>query len=108
MCYPDDLNQVWTNLVHNALQAMDYKGILTIETQQQEGNIFVKFTDNGKGIPPEVKPKIFQPFFTTKSAGEGSGLGLDIVRKIVEKHEGTIAVESVPGQTTFTVSLPIS
>jgi two-component system NtrC family sensor kinase len=107
MCYPDDLNQVWTNLVHNALQAMDYKGILTIETQQQEANIFVKFTDNGKGIPPEVMPKIFQPFFTTKSAGEGSGLGLDIVRKIVEKHEGKIAVESVPGQTTFTVSLPI-
>ena len=107
MCYPDDLNQVWTNLVHNALQAMDYNGILTIETQQQEANIFLKFTDNGKGIPPEVMPKIFQPFFTTKSAGEGSGLGLDIVRKIVEKHEGTIAVESVPGQTTFTVSLPI-
>ena len=107
MCYPDDLNQVWTNLVHNALQAMDYKGILTIETRQQEANIFLKFTDNGKGIPSEVIPKIFQPFFTTKSAGEGSGLGLDIVRKIVEKHEGTIAVDSVPGQTTFTVSLPI-
>ncbi|MEG4321387.1 MULTISPECIES: response regulator [unclassified Microcoleus] len=107
MCYPDDLNQVWTNLIHNALQAMDYKGILTIETQQQEANIVFKFTDDGKGIPPEVIPKIFQPFFTTKSAGEGSGLGLDIVRKIVDKHEGTIAVESVPGQTTFTVSLPV-
>ncbi|MEG4027648.1 MULTISPECIES: response regulator [unclassified Microcoleus] len=107
MCYPDDLNQVWTNLVHNALQAMDYKGILTIETRQQEANIFLKFTDNGKGIPSEVITKIFQPFFTTKSAGEGSGLGLDIVRKIVAKHGGTIAVDSVPGQTTFTVSLPI-
>ena len=107
MCYPDDLNQVWTNLIYNALQAMDYKGILTIETQQQEANIVLKFTDDGKGIPPEVIPKIFQPFFTTKSAGEGSGLGLDIVRKIVDKHEGTIAVESIPGQTSFTVSLPI-
>lgn len=107
VCYPDELNQVWTNLIHNALQAMDYKGTLTIETHQQEANIVLKFTDNGKGIPTEVLPKIFQPFFTTKSAGEGSGLGLDIVRKIVEKHEGTIAVESVPGQTTFTVSLPI-
>lgn len=107
MCYPDELNQVWTNLIHNALQAMDYKGILTIETLLQEANILLKFTDNGKGIPPEIIPKIFQPFFTTKSAGEGSGLGLDIVRKIVEKHEGKIAVESVPGQTTFTVSLPI-
>ncbi|MBE9187564.1 response regulator [Microcoleus sp. LEGE 07076] len=107
VCYPDDLNQVWTNLIHNALQAMDYKGVLTIETQKQDKNILLKFTDNGKGIPPEVIPKIFQPFFTTKSAGEGSGLGLDIVTKIVKKHEGTIAVESVPGQTTFTVSLPI-
>ncbi len=107
MCYPDDLNQVWTNLIYNALQAMDYKGILTIETKQQEANLVIKFTDDGKGIPPEVIPKIFQPFFTTKSAGEGSGLGLDIVRKIVDKHEGTIAVESVPGQTSFTVSLPI-
>jgi two-component system, NtrC family, sensor kinase len=107
MCYPDDLNQVWTNLIHNALQAMDYKGILTIETYQKEENIVLKFTDNGKGIPPEVIPKIFQPFFTTKPAGEGSGLGLDIVRKIVDKHEGTIAVESVPGQTSFIVSLPI-
>ncbi|MFS8116940.1 MAG: response regulator [Microcoleus sp.] len=107
VCYPDELNQVWTNLIYNALQAMDYKGILTIETLLQEANILLKFTDNGKGIPPEIIPKIFQPFFTTKSAGEGSGLGLDIVRKIVEKHEGTIAVESVPGQTTFTVSLPI-
>ena len=107
VCYPDDLNQVWTNLIHNALQAMDYKGVLTIETQQQEGNIVMKFTDNGTGIPPEIIPKIFQPFFTTKSAGEGSGLGLDIVIKIVEKHEGKVAVESVPGNTTFTVSLPI-
>ncbi len=107
VCYPDELNQVWTNLIHNALQAMDYKGMLTIETQQHEANIVLKFTDNGTGIPPEVIPKIFQPFFTTKAAGEGSGLGLDIVRKILEKHEGTIAVQSIPGQTTFTVSLPI-
>ncbi|NJR25161.1 MAG: response regulator [Richelia sp. CSU_2_1] len=107
VCYPDDLNQVWTNLIHNALQAMDYKGTLTIETQQKEASIFVKFTDSGKGIVPEVLPKIFQPFFTTKAAGEGSGLGLDIVKKIIDKHEGTISVESVPGETAFTVSLPI-
>lgn len=107
ICYPDDLNQVWTNLIHNALQAMDYHGTLTIETLQKEGRIFLRFTDNGKGIPPEIIPKIFQPFFTTKSTGEGSGLGLDIVRKIVDKHEGDVAVESVPGETTFTVSLPI-
>jgi len=107
ICYPDDLNQVWTNLIHNALQAMDYHGTLTIETRQKEGRIFLRFTDSGQGIPPEIIPKIFQPFFTTKSTGEGSGLGLDIVRKIVDKHEGDVAVESVPGETTFTVSLPI-
>jgi two-component system, NtrC family, sensor kinase len=107
ICYPDDLNQVWTNLIHNALQAMDYQGILTIETQKQERNVAVMFSDNGKGIAPEVLPKIFQPFFTTKPAGEGSGLGLDIVRKIVDKHEGKIFVKSIPGETTFTVLLPI-
>ena len=107
ICHPDDLNQVWTNLIHNALQAMNYQGILTIETQQQEENVAVIFTDNGKGISPEVLPKIFQPFFTTKPAGEGSGLGLDIVRKIIDKHEGKISVESMPGETKFTVLLPI-
>jgi two-component system, NtrC family, sensor kinase len=107
ICYPDDLNQVWTNLIHNALQAMDYQGILTIETQKQEGNVAVMFSDNGKGIASEVLPKIFQPFFTTKPAGEGSGLGLDIVKKIVDKHEGKIFVKSIPGETTFTVLLPI-
>lgn len=106
-CYPDELNQVWTNLIHNALQAMENKGTLTIDARQHDGHIDVSITDSGSGIPPEVLPKIFQPFFTTKPAGEGSGLGLDIVRKIIEKHQGTIGVESVPGKTTFTVSLPI-
>ncbi|MGC1199782.1 MAG: CHASE2 domain-containing protein [Geitlerinemataceae cyanobacterium] len=106
-CYPDELNQVWTNLIHNALQAMNNKGTLEIEVRQQDGNIEVSITDSGAGIPPEVLPKIFQPFFTTKPPGEGSGLGLDIVRKIIEKHQGTIGVDSVPGKTTFTISLPI-
>ncbi len=107
-CYFDELNQVWTNLIHNALQAMDYKGKLTIDATKQEHQIHIAITDSGTGIPPEIMPKIFQPFFTTKPAGEGSGLGLDIVRKIVEKHGGKISVESVPGKTTFTVSLPIN
>jgi adenylate cyclase len=107
LCYADELNQVWTNLVHNALQAMDNRGTLTIDAYQQNGSIQVTIADNGKGIPPEVLPKIFQPFFTTKPPGEGSGLGLDIVRKIVEKHEGKISVQSVPGKTEFTVSIPI-
>ncbi|NEP27660.1 ATP-binding protein, partial [Moorena sp. SIO3I6] len=106
-CYPDELNQVWTNLIHNALQAMENKGTLTINVRQQDDQIKVSITDTGKGIPPEIQPKIFQPFFTTKPAGEGSGLGLDIVRKIVEKHHGHMEVDSVPGETTFTVSLPI-
>ena len=106
LCYPDELNQVWTNLIHNALQAMDYRGTLTIGVKKIEDNLRVKVTDSGKGIPPEIMPKIFQPFFTTKPPGEGSGLGLDIIKKIIEKHQGKIEVESVPGQTTFTVFLP--
>lgn len=106
-CYPDELNQVWTNLIHNALQAMENKGTLTIEARAIEDRIAVSITDSGSGIPADVLPKIFQPFFTTKPPGEGSGLGLDIVRKIIEKHQGTIEVDSVPGNTTFTVSLPI-
>ncbi|NEQ37097.1 MAG: GAF domain-containing protein [Okeania sp. SIO3I5] len=106
-CYPDELNQIWTNLIHNALQAMEYDGSLTIEATQLDSYIRVSIIDSGKAIPPEIMSKIFQPFFTTKPAGEGSGLGLDIVRKIIEKHEGKIEVNSVPGETTFTVYLPM-
>src|SRR5919202_1703705 len=108
LCYPDELNQVWTNLIHNALQAMGNKGTLTIDVTRQEPFLLVSITDSGKGIPPEIMPKIFEPFFTTKPPGEGSGLGLDIVRKILEKHQGKIEVESVPGKTRFTVFLPIN
>jgi signal transduction histidine kinase len=108
MCYVDQLNQVWTNLIHNALQAMDNQGTLTLDILQFGNDIKVSVTDSGKGIPPEVMPKIFAPFFTTKPPGEGSGLGLDIVRKIVDKHRGKIEVESVPGKTTFTVVLPVN
>uniref|UniRef100_UPI00187F17E0 sensor histidine kinase n=1 Tax=Microcoleus sp. LEGE 07076 TaxID=915322 RepID=UPI00187F17E0 len=108
LCYPDELNQVWTNLIHNALQAMENQGTLTIDARQQDTNVVVKITDSGKGIPPEILPKIFEPFFTTKPAGEGSGLGLDIVEKIIKKHQGKIDVKSVPGQTEFTVSVPIN
>jgi signal transduction histidine kinase len=107
LCYPDELNQVWTNLLHNALQAMDYKGTLRIDVGMQDNQVLISITDSGIGIPDNIKSKIFEPFFTTKAAGEGSGLGLDIVKKIIDKHEGTIAVESVPGQTTFTVGLPV-
>ena len=108
LCYPDELNQVWTNLIHNSLQAMIGKGTLTIGVQQKKNFILVAIADSGKGIPDDIKDKIFQPFFTTKRAGEGSGLGLDIVRKIIEKHDGKIEVESKVGKgTTFTVELPV-
>ncbi len=108
LCYPDELNQVWTNLVHNALYAMTNKGTLTIEVAEQDNQVLVCITDSGTGIPDNIQQKIFEAFFTTKPPGEGSGLGLDIVQKIINKHEGAIRVESQPGQTTFTVSLPIT
>ncbi|MBD1829017.1 CBS domain-containing protein [Microcoleus vaginatus GB1-A2] len=107
LCYPDELNQVWTNLLHNALQAMGNKGVLKIDVKYQDNVILVSITDSGQGIPPEIMPRIFEPFFTTKPPGEGSGLGLDIVQKILRKHQGELQVESVPGKTKFTISLPI-
>ena len=108
-CYPDELNQIWTNLVHNALQAMEYKGVLNIDVVQADVNtIQVSINDTGHGIPDEIRDKIFSPFFTTKPPGEGSGLGLDIVKKIILKHEGRIEVESVVNKgTTFHIYLPI-
>ncbi len=110
--YADELNQVWTNLIHNALQAMEYQGELSIavhiaqNAQAQEG-LAVIFHDTGCGVPEALQEKIFQPFFTTKSAPEGTGLGLDIARKIVQKHQGIISLHSQPGDTTFTIWLPI-
>ncbi len=108
MGHPDELNQVWTNMIHNALQAMNNAGELRVEAKHKDNNVVVKITDSGSGIPPEIMDKIFNAFFTTKPQGEGSGLGLDISRKIIDKHRGKIDVESVPGQTTFTVTLPVS
>lgn len=105
-CYPDELNQVWTNLIHNAIQAMNGKGKLEIGVSQEDTYVEVTVTDSGSGVAPEIRDKIFDPFFTTKPAGEGSGLGLDIVRKIIDKHKGKIKVESQPGRTTFMVCLP--
>lgn len=105
-CFPDELNQVWTNIIHNSLQAMDNQGTIDIDIKQENNNAILAFTDSGSGIPEDVKARIFEPFFTTKPAGEGSGLGLDIVKKIVEKHDGEISVESEPGKTTFTIKLP--
>jgi len=105
-CYPEELAQVWTNLIHNAIQAMEYQGQLAILAYSNDTQIVIEVIDSGKGIPSEILPQIFTPFFTTKPAGEGSGLGLDIVSKIIKKHEGEITVESREGRTVFQVRLP--
>jgi two-component system, NtrC family, sensor kinase len=106
--YADELGQVWMNLVHNALQAMDYKGRLEIGLRQDADWARVRITDSGCGIPEAIRERIFQPFFTTKPAGEGSGLGLDIVRRIVDKHQGEIRLESTVGVgTRVEVWLPV-
>jgi signal transduction histidine kinase len=116
LCYPDELNQVWTNLLHNAIQATLGKGKLEISLQKKEKlelpnvsktGLCVTITDNGMGIPPEFQLKIFDPFFTTKKAGEGTGLGLHICREIVRKHGGDITLESRPGFTRFFIHLPL-
>jgi GAF domain-containing protein len=107
LAYPDELIQVWTNLIHNAIQAMESGGTLTIATRQQDQGILISFTDTGSGIPIEAQQKIFDAFFTTKPAGKGSGLGLHICQKIIAKHQGQIQVESQPGHTQFRVWLPI-
>lgn len=104
--YPDELSQVWTNLIQNAIQAMQGEGNLDIQVRETNNGAEVRIIDSGSGIPPDIQQKIFMPFFTTKKRGEGTGLGLDICKKIVEKHLGTISVESRPGRTCFTVWLP--
>ncbi len=103
--YPDELIQVWTNLIHNAIQAMNGQGTLTLTTRILDQQILVEVTDSGAGISPAVQARIFEPFFTTKPMGEGSGLGLHICQKIVDKHQGRMEVVSQPGQTTFRVWL---
>ncbi len=106
--YVDELNQVWTNLIHNAVQALGGRGDIVIETRLDGAEVEVAVEDNGPGIPPEVLPRIFEPFFTTKAKGEGTGLGLGIVRQIVDKHGGRIEVETRPGRTRFRVRLPLA
>ena len=107
--YAGELNQVWTNLIDNAVSAMGSSGVLTVRTGLDRGFVFVEFGDTGPGVPPEIRERIFEPFFTTKPVGEGTGLGLDISwRIVVNKHHGDIAVESVPGDTRFRVRLPVT
>jgi signal transduction histidine kinase len=105
--YVGELNQVWTNLIHNAVQATGRRGEILIETTVEDGDVQVAIQDAGPGIPADVLPRIFEPFFTTKGKGEGTGLGLSISHRIVEKHGGTIRVKSEPGCTRFEVRIPI-
>jgi signal transduction histidine kinase len=109
LCYPGDLNQVWTNIIDNAIQAMAGSGTLTVRTMwENEEMIRVEICDDGPGIAKDVVDKIFNPFFTTKPFGEGTGLGLDLARRIiVEKHHGDLRVKSEPGNTQFVVLLPL-
>jgi signal transduction histidine kinase len=107
--YAGELNQVWTNLIDNAVSAMGGSGTLTVRTGLDRDQVFVEFGDTGPGVPPEIKDRIFEPFFTTKPVGEGTGLGLDIsFRIVVNKHHGEINLESSPGDTRFRVWLPLT
>ncbi|MEZ5115425.1 MAG: PAS domain S-box protein [Candidatus Nanopelagicales bacterium] len=106
--YASELNQVWTNLIDNAIDAMGGTGVLTVRARRHDDAVQVHIEDDGPGIPPDVASKVFDPFFTTKPPGEGTGLGLNISRNIVvKKHRGTMTVESEPGRTRFVVTLPV-
>jgi signal transduction histidine kinase len=103
----DELGQVWTNIIANAVQAMGGKGLLDLKLWEEDGRVKVRIQDDGPGIPEDIREKIFEPFFTTKKKGEGTGLGLDICKKIIEKHGGTIRLDSESGKgSTFTIELP--
>jgi signal transduction histidine kinase len=106
--FGSELNQVWTNIIDNAIDAMGGKGELRVRTFRDDDCVVVEIADNGPGIPVEVETHIFEPFFTTKAVGEGTGLGLDTVQRIVKKHRGNIQVTSEPGDTRFQVRLPLS
>jgi signal transduction histidine kinase len=106
--YVSELNQVWTNLIDNAIDAVDDGGKIEIEANSANGDLKMVFRDNGSGIPEDVKNQIFDPFFTTKDVGKGTGLGLDVVRKIIDKHKGRIEVDSVPGNTEFKLTFPLN
>jgi signal transduction histidine kinase len=106
--FGSELNQVWTNIIDNAIDAMRGTGELRVRTYRDEGGVAVEIGDNGPGIPDDVQPHIFEPFFTTKGVGEGTGLGLDTVQRIVKKHRGNIQLISKPGDTRFQVWLPIA
>jgi len=108
--YPGELNQVWTNLIDNAIDAAPEGGLIRIEAGADSvTSAAVRVIDNGSGVPPEIQSRIFEPFFTTKPVGQGTGLGLDIVERIVvQQHGGSVELESIPGRTVFIVRLPVA
>ena len=105
--FPAKLNQVWTNIIDNAIDAMDGSGTLTVRTVRADDADLVEIGDTGPGIPPDVRQRIFEPFFTTKPVGRGTGLGLDVSYRVVLMHHGDIASSPHPGDTRFQVLLPI-
>ncbi len=107
--HPAELNQVWTNLIDNAVQAMNGEGTLTVHTGRDGERVLVEICDTGPGVPEALRRRVFEPFFTTKPVGEGTGLGLDIsYRIVVNRHGGDLTLESVPGDTRFEVRLPVA
>jgi signal transduction histidine kinase len=105
--YASELNQVWTNIIDNAVDAMHGRGEIKVRTYEEDGRVIVEISDNGPGIPEEIQSRIFEPFFTTKAPGHGTGLGLHISHDIVaNRHHGQLLVESKPGETKFRVILP--
>jgi signal transduction histidine kinase len=106
--FGSELNQVWTNIIDNAIDAMNGQGELRVRIYRDEQCVIVEIADNGPGISPEIRAHIFEPFFTTKPVGEGTGLGLDTVQRIVRRHRGSIQVRSAPGDTCFQVRLPLA
>jgi signal transduction histidine kinase len=106
--YVGELNQVWTNIIDNAIYAVPKSGEIIIETWCDKKNVTIKIADNGTGIPKEILSRVFDPFFTTKKVGQGTGIGLDIVKNVISKHHGEIKVNSTPGNTEFCIKLPVS
>lgn len=107
--YPSEINQVWTNLIDNGLDALEgvEGAVITMKTERTSKHLNISIIDNGPGIPEDVKEQIFSPFFTTKAMGKGTGLGLDVVKRIIDRHGGYLNLESMPGRTEFKISIPV-
>jgi signal transduction histidine kinase len=106
--FAGELNQIWANLIDNAIDAVPDGGRVEVTVTREQQGVVVRVIDNGPGIPADVKPRIFDPFFTTKPVGQGTGLGLDIVRRLATHNDAAIDVESEPGRTVFRVTLPFA